>query len=575
MATMDLAIVVPLKYYPLLLSKFPEYAERIIGVPFCKTEKFNNDIYTKFEVKTTSNILTLLLLPLATSIARCVNIIGCDGRPLEDDGYFWGHGASVQINDKMANIKIVHPGFFAIDYNEYYFEHCHTLANLLEQAESAGWRFAHHGLSHIPALRDRPVELLDMPLDEARVARACDSAVAARCCVVLEPDGIGLDGHYVRWHRNLIEQLEQRFERVSVLCNRKQDPMLYRCPARPTFTSFSWGVSRADFSRRRDFAEHESFKRFVEEILQGIRAQHVPLPAQLSLYVYYGSVQILKAVQMVRRELLREGTDLRAFVCLFHESVILENGVTEPRFPPNTAEILLEGAAQVDNYRIASVTSRLAAYVRERFGVSTVEFPNPPPDMCDTTSAAALAGALEKCSPAVKGAPVSVLFPTNSKGGKGDFILNALLDHVRLRGVPHGQRYLVRGVRPVDSTPIEGVVYLGENISDKDYWSFMREADVVVIPYPSPSFKYRTSGMVVDALVSATPTIVLEDTWLADVVKGARAGLVVKYRSPITIISAIAVVVAHQKEIRQGMAAGAREYLSENSWAVTANMALL
>ena len=153
--------------------------------------------------------------------------------------------------------------------------------------------------------------------------------------------------------------------------------------------------------------------------------------------------------------------------------------------------------------------------------------------------------------------------------------MGALLDHAKRRGVPPGQRYLVRGDAPAKSLPIEGVLYLGEGISDKDYWHLMREADVVVIPYPSPGFKYRTSGIVVDALVSATPTIVLEDTWLADVVKRARAGLVVKYQSPLTIVSAISVVLAHQKEIQKGMATGAIEYLSENSWSATANMAMM
>jgi glycosyltransferase involved in cell wall biosynthesis len=574
MATMDLAIVVPMKYYPLLLSKFPDHAENIIGVPFFKTKEFNNDIYSNFEVKTTSNILTLLLLPLATSISKIVNIIGCDGRPLEHDDYFWSHGESVQINDKMSNIKVVHPGFFDIDYNEYYFEHCHTLANLLAQAESEGWRFVHHGPSYIPALRDRSAAALDLPIEQARSAPPNRIARSSQGCIVLEPDGIGLDGHYVRWHRNIIAQLNNRFERVDVLCNRKQDAKLYPCPARPTFSSFSWGISRSDFSRRRDFAEHASFKRFVEEMSQGIREQYPTLPTQLSLYIYYGSVQILKAVQIVRRELLREGTDLRAFVCLFHESVILDPAMYEPRFPPNAAEILFESAAQVDSYHISCVTERLSNFVRNRFDVTTSIFPNPPPDLGDVEAISTLEAALATPKPSWDGDSFDILFPTNPRNGKGDVILSALLDYVHQRGVPVGQRYLMRGTPPQGHKDLEGLIYLGEGIGDQEYRDHFKSADVVVIPYPAPGFSYRTSGIMVDALISATPCIVLDDTWLADTVRRTGAGLPIKYRSPLTIITAINAVLAHRAAIRQRMSGGAYAYLSENSWAAAAALAM-
>src|SRR5690606_24712061 len=114
----DIVVVVPFKYYPLLVSKFPEYGDRIIGIPFRPRRRFNLDIGGDFELKVTANILTLLLLPLATTFSMDVGILGCDGRPLEDDDYFWGHAQTTQINGQMQNIQEVHPGFFKIDYNE-------------------------------------------------------------------------------------------------------------------------------------------------------------------------------------------------------------------------------------------------------------------------------------------------------------------------------------------------------------------------------------------------------------------------------------------------------------------------
>ena len=149
-------ILIPIKYYALALSLFPAYQDRIIGIPFTKHKPINFEITEEnFYTYTTSNILTLLLLPVATTFAKSVRLIGCDGREVSDDSYFWSHGSSVQINDKMKAIQKAHPGFFNIDYNEYYFEHCHNLSRMLILAEQSGWNFSHLGGSLIPALKYR------------------------------------------------------------------------------------------------------------------------------------------------------------------------------------------------------------------------------------------------------------------------------------------------------------------------------------------------------------------------------------------------------------------------------------
>ena len=154
----DCVIIIPIKYYALALSLFPDYKDRIIGIPFTKYKPINFQITDKsFYTYTTSNILPLSLLPVSTTFAKCVRLIGCDGRKVSDDSYFWNHGSSVQINDKMKAIQRAHPGFFNIDYNEYYFEHCHNLSRMLLLAEEQGWKFSHLGSSFIPALSSRAI----------------------------------------------------------------------------------------------------------------------------------------------------------------------------------------------------------------------------------------------------------------------------------------------------------------------------------------------------------------------------------------------------------------------------------
>lgn len=151
----DFKICIPLKYYPLFISVVPELADRTIGIPFVQGRPWNFDLNREFIVRTTANILTFLMIPLAATFADEICILGCDGRPLNENTYFWNHNPNTQINDKMANIREVHPGFFNIEYNDYYLQHCETLAEQLSEGENAGKRFLSVGFSHIPALNCR------------------------------------------------------------------------------------------------------------------------------------------------------------------------------------------------------------------------------------------------------------------------------------------------------------------------------------------------------------------------------------------------------------------------------------
>jgi FkbM family methyltransferase len=151
----EFTICIPVKYHAVFASAVPELIDRTIAIPFRKEREFNFDLASEFEVRTTANVLTFVMLPLATTFARTVSILGCDGRLLDEDKYFWRHSPTTQLNDEMANIQGVHPGFFKLDYNDYYLEHCQTLDEQLTAGERAGYRFETLAESHIPALKER------------------------------------------------------------------------------------------------------------------------------------------------------------------------------------------------------------------------------------------------------------------------------------------------------------------------------------------------------------------------------------------------------------------------------------
>jgi hypothetical protein len=559
----DMALFVPFKYYPLLMAKMPEYGHRIIGVPFRQRPDFNLEIGTDFEVKVTSNILTLLLLPLATTLADEVFMMGCDGRPLADDGYFWGHGKSVQINDKMQNIKEVHPGFFDIDYNEYYFEHCHTLENLIEQGETEGKAFFHCGQSYIPALKQRSIP-------SAGMASMQSSASDSDICVLLEPDGIGASGHYVVWHNQLLHSVSRRNKPTIVVCNKGQDPCLYDGETRPEITSHSWAVSRSEFSFTSGFAEAPTYTRFRDDILSSLVSLCREHGAKVvSLFVYYGSIQILKACQEARVELGKNGIQLKVTLCLFHESVILKETQKEPRFPPNTKSILLESVAQTDDFRIFSVTHELSSHIYSRFGVKTKVLPNPIPGVGNLGMARASTAASHRPEAGVH-APAhdkfSVLFPCRLRPEKGESIVRSFIESLDRDYIASQGRYTVRGPISGFQNEHENLIIMDNDVSDEIYRRHLADSHLVVIPYLAPHFTYRTSGIIVDALYAGKPCIVLEGTWMASVVKKFRAGLCIRYYGPESLASAISVIRKNYRFFHENTESAYQKYSRFHSW---------
>jgi len=152
----SLYAIVPITHYPYYCRHFPEeLVKRIIGLPINKLGRFNFDLQTSFGVNQTGNVLTMLMLPVASTLAREICIGGCDGRADKGLSYFWSHHGPSQIADKMDDAKAAHPGFFKISYTDYYDQHCATLELLMSEGEQDGRIFRNITTSHVPALARR------------------------------------------------------------------------------------------------------------------------------------------------------------------------------------------------------------------------------------------------------------------------------------------------------------------------------------------------------------------------------------------------------------------------------------
>ena len=152
----DAWFIFPMRDIGVYSEHFPAHLqERLIGVPLTVPGPVNYRLLEQFSVATTSNVMTLLLLPVAASLAKTLVLGGFDGRPIEQNSYFWEHSSTVQLTGEMQSIRRAHPAFFHIDYDDYYLKHVYALQRYLDDLNKAGYSVVSLTDSHIPAVKAR------------------------------------------------------------------------------------------------------------------------------------------------------------------------------------------------------------------------------------------------------------------------------------------------------------------------------------------------------------------------------------------------------------------------------------
>jgi hypothetical protein len=151
-------LIIPEFTVPLMSKHYPELKKYLIGVPVKVVDNYNFPSKKHFFVKNTANILTLFMLPIASTIADNIYIFGADGREKKEK-YFWKHSKTAQYKDKMSDAFNVHPSFFRDrDYEDYYGHHCELLEQLLQYGESNAREYISMTPSFIPSLKYRYID---------------------------------------------------------------------------------------------------------------------------------------------------------------------------------------------------------------------------------------------------------------------------------------------------------------------------------------------------------------------------------------------------------------------------------
>ncbi len=142
---------------PLLLFHYPELSGKVIGIAN-DSKVFDYPSESQLKVKGTGNILTEIMIPLASALCDEIEIAGATGRN-PDENFFWKHNGRMQYQDLMHTIFEMYPSLFRDqNYANYYEKHCQCMEELLKYGEKRGKIYINLTTSYIPALKKRTIK---------------------------------------------------------------------------------------------------------------------------------------------------------------------------------------------------------------------------------------------------------------------------------------------------------------------------------------------------------------------------------------------------------------------------------
>ena len=156
MTTPNRVLFTQLGYVPYFRTVVaPEARDRIIGIGNDRRRGFNIDLTAEYITTATANIFTMLVLPIAFTISKAIDIYGCDGMPFAAATKPWSHANEDDYMGKMSVTHRVHSGFWQRNYEEEFWSYCRDMEDILGQAEKAGVQVAARTPSYVPALAKR------------------------------------------------------------------------------------------------------------------------------------------------------------------------------------------------------------------------------------------------------------------------------------------------------------------------------------------------------------------------------------------------------------------------------------
>lgn len=152
-------VILPDTVLPIFYYNYPNLRPFLIGIESKYIGDFNFPRANELWHLNTGNILSFLMIPIASSLVDEILIFGADGRSKKET-YFWKHSKTAQYStDLMESVFKAHPSFFRDrDYSDYYQNHCESLDGLILYGEALAKSYYSISDSNIPTLKKRHVK---------------------------------------------------------------------------------------------------------------------------------------------------------------------------------------------------------------------------------------------------------------------------------------------------------------------------------------------------------------------------------------------------------------------------------
>lgn len=561
----DAYFITALRDYNISLSYLPERLhERVIGIPFLAQDAYNIELADNFHVNPLPNVLTLLLLPVASAISEKIMIAGCDGRPRDENGYFWSHDKAVQFNDEMDNIKQVHPAFFEIDYEDYYETHCNDLERAINTLEAAKHHVINLTSSHIPALVKRYKASNEGNSDSAGAATIQlkpQSTAAANLgkglhIVSVDPDGIDYNGHFIAYNKRLLDACAEINIDFSVLGNVNLD---FECLPKNMVAYRNLSVNSWELSLVRSGLRAPKTRTFQNEVESFLADFDLSQTKKLRFYMYCGSLEHAYAISRA----ISKYDNVDAHINLFWQSFIsYESAQYINRWRPVVMEL-----ARNAKIFLTAPTSKVQKEVEKYFGLKVDVAPHPSATFSDEAARRIAESSLHDLKQ-----PVNVVFPGAVRLEKGFALAVEVAELLQ----PHdGYDVCVRArVSGRVGEPIpslmkrlaeSGARMESEDLDDSQFVEFLEAGDIIVCPYSKQAFAGRTSGLVIDSMLLGRPVVALQETWLGDLIEQSGIGCAVAPTSE-AILDGIREIANNYNFYARNIEKARKEYLVSNSW---------
>ncbi|MEQ8654379.1 MAG: hypothetical protein RIC87_18070 [Kiloniellales bacterium] len=555
----DFHVFVPWRDYSIYLTYFPEELhERFIGIPMMSGDDYNLNIEEKFAILGLPNVLTLLLLPVAATYFDHVGISGCDGRPLSQDSYFWGHHKASQFGDQMDAIQLAHPGFFAISYNDYYLRHCSELERFCTQMESVGKTVHAITGSFIPSLRKRgAAEPMVPPKGEAE---------AAPVVLTLAPDLNDQQSEDWSQALNLSPKIQGGGHPFWLSGNllytetleKKEEDTLPATIDRVTFnlTRGSDSLFNADWSdQTRSQKLHDKVK---AEVRAAVESALLATEGRVHAFLKKGSLYHAAFVY----EVMREQPRLSAHIGLhwFSSSEAWSSDFLK------TWGWLLREAEQEPRLTLVCDTSHQSDALYARSGVRLAVSPQPSMLLDDDDAWQQIN------TNRPREAEARIYFAANGEDRYAADHAEAMATSLRHKTDWQDQLLVFEGLPPEQANKALGIAAASETAGlqaeagDAARFDWLSRCKAVVLPHLPPDYADRPVALAIDSIYLDVPFVAQRGTAAAELAKTYRAGVIADDDRPDNIVRALADIERQRSERSEDREHGGKAYFRHNSW---------